>query len=575
MLKQMTGRGSKSLRSDNLRRLRSDIRTYRLPPERLSRQIEEFYISLDTPVSLTCLILYRAREFKQLVEKEIEPANYIDRFRLRDDLAAVSLLRKSKFLNTGIDKRQKALNSFKTSEECCKIVNKRFRNLSEDQLYTGPCVSLLNTMIRKIEFILGDLSADELFDLGSWGPGVSHLVKGKNVSAPRKFREECGITTDAYAAVASSLVAAYPRWFDESKLQSLICTHGNKVITVPKNAKTDRTIAIEPGLNTWFQLAIGKSIRRRLGRVGFDLNSDKKNQLGALKGSIDGSLATVDFSSASDTISRELVREILPPRWYSILDTFRSHNYELDGSCHPYEKFSAMGNGFTFELESLIFVCAALAVCEYNHASTDEVSVFGDDIILPSSCFDLYSQFCTFLGFTVNKQKSFSSGYFRESCGSYFFAGLDVKPIFLKDPVLSILDVYKFANSIRTLAHRRNLGYGCDQRLFGIWSYIVRSAPESLRFRVESRYLTSGFVSNFDEARPSLARDQWCGYLHPGLVVTPVSLEDCSDGMLNTRLWRRSSDQGYGNSFDLRSVVSIRFKKRLYAPQWHDYGPWI
>jgi len=192
-------------------------------------------------------------------------------------------------------------------------------------------------------------------------------------------------------------------------------------------------IAIEPGINLWFQKALGSMIRRRLARFGIDLNDQSRNQSLAYLSSIDGSLATVDFSSASDSISLEVVRELLPPRWFQILDIVRSKvGRKSDGTIVRWNKFSSMGNGFTFELESLIFFAAASAVQEYLHLD-GEISVFGDDVILDVRGYPMFAEYSAFLGFRVNLQKSFSSGGFRESCGSHYFSGVDCKPVFLKE----------------------------------------------------------------------------------------------------------------------------------------------
>lgn len=543
---------------------------FRLPETDLNRSIEEFYIALDTPVSLSCLILFRHGEYRQLVEKEICPIDYIDRFRFRDDYSAISFLRKNKIFKTGLRLDEIAISAFKSSETQCRITNQRFRNLALDPAFTGSNVWLLNATQRKIAWILGSFDGEELFDSGSWGPGVTTLVKGTDVSASRKFRDERGVTKEAYRLLGTLMREAYPSW-DTSLIEYQA---GNRVITVPKNAKTDRTIAIEPGLNSWFQLGIGRMIRRRLGRVGFDLNSDVKNQSSARIGSLTNVLATVDFSAASDTISKELVRELLPPDWFLVLDAIRSPCYELGGQFSVYEKFSAMGNGFTFELESLIFVAAALAVCEYIGADTDPVSIFGDDVIIPSSAYPLYSSFSSFLGFTINPSKSYSDGLFRESCGAYYFDGLDVKPLFLKETVKDAKALYRLVNSIRALAHRRNLNCGCDARLLPVW--------KSLHRRIPKQILCSGPVSagdsaihvNFDEGCPVIAGRQWCGYLHPGFQTIPQTRYDEHSSLLLASLWRSSRENPHGNEVSLRGVTKVRFKPRIFTSQWYNFGPW-
>jgi hypothetical protein len=66
-------------------------------------------------------------------------------------------------------------------------------------------------------------------------------------------------------------------------MSSLELRNSSKVRVVPKNAKTDRTICIEPDLNIFVQLGIGAVIRERLKAYGLDLNTQVK------EGGADGS----------------------------------------------------------------------------------------------------------------------------------------------------------------------------------------------------------------------------------------------------------------------------------------------
>jgi hypothetical protein len=566
---------------------------FRLPRSESIRAIEEYYISLDSAVALSCLILFRHKEHLQLAQKEIQPLHYNCSEAFADDFAAISFLRKAPFLKTGLDLKKVAMETFHASEEACKITNRRFRNLSQDPDYKGPCAMLHEATRRKITSILGSFNFDTSLNLGSWGPGVTTLIRGKDVSASRKFREESGITSSAYRLLVEPCKLAFPGWFTEDFVSRLTLQRGNKVITVPKNSKTDRTIGIEPGINSYFQLGLGRSIRYKLRKAGFDLNSDLMNRQGALTGSLDGSLATVDFSSASDTISREVVRTLLPDDWFFALDSLRSPCYNLDGELIPYAKFSAMGNGFTFELESLIFVSAALAVCEFLHLDTRSVSVFGDDIIIPSEGIALYHDFCKFLGFTVNMKKSFSSTYFRESCGSYFFHGKDVKPIFLKEVISNAKSIYRLANSVRLMSHRRSSYDGCDARFWPVWRYLERRLPPALRAYGPLGSGDASLSVNFDEATPKLARFGWEGFIHPGFIERAVRLVDEHPSHLLAKLRYPSSgldaslklndvliledgvsSTSSGNEIALRAVTRIVFKKSMFVSQWYNLGPW-
>jgi len=552
------------------------LKTFRVPKRVTLQVAEETLSALDCPRSLAAYLLLKYQEFDQLIALECDPRHYNSVEEFRNAYQATRLLSKNNFLKLSVDRKEVALKKFSQMEELCRQTNSRFRDLALDPNFHGANVSLLNAMVQKIARLLGDYTADEFFESANWGPGVSTLIKGEHVSAVNKFQSETGITRDLYALMSSEILSgAYPRW--QEHLQTLegypTLEVGNVIITVPKDAKTDRVIAIEPGLNLWFQKAIGTMIRRRLQRRGIDLNQQIRNQQLAKRASFDDSLATVDFSSASDSISRKVVEAVLPPHWFSLLDTCRSHYGNQGDRPRLWNKFSSMGNGFTFELESLIFWAAAAAVCEHLSVPA-EISVFGDDVVIPRECFDLFSSFTRFLGFEVNMKKSFSSGPFRESCGSYFFDGVDVKPIFIKEMAQDPLRVFRLANSIRRLAKRRNCNYGCDVRLHGAWSLCVDSLPEPLRrFRIDDSLGDGGLISNFDEAAPSRARFDVEGYYVRQVAHVGVTHSVEQVGLLLARL-KSASAQEYGNSYTLRGRTKLIVAWSLVA-RWTDLGPWI
>lgn len=96
------------------------------------------------------------------------------------------------------------------------------------------------------------------------------------------------------------------------------------------------------------------------------------------------------------------------------LDSSRSSMiYGLDGNHHLLSKISPMGNGFTFELMSLILA----SVCRVLDGDS---SVFGDDIIIATDQAERLKELLTEVGLQVNNDKSFTSGPFRESCGGNY-----------------------------------------------------------------------------------------------------------------------------------------------------------
>jgi hypothetical protein len=548
------------------------VKQFRLHSSDNRATIEDFFISLDSPISLSCYMLYVYHEYEQLVNKDVNPDSYLDATSFADDFAAISFLRKNSSLKTGINLKGIALQNFWRCEEQCKESNQEIRlfglglkKLTVDE-YT------LSRIQRKIQMILGDFDIDYVLDHCRWGPGSTLSVTGSETSQALKFDIDCDITRDAYDLFSTTIAAAFPQW---KSIETPKFVVGNKIITVPKNAKTDRTIAIEPGMNSFIQLGIGALIRKRLRIAGYNLNSDAKNIRGAYKGSLYDNIATIDFKAASDTISIKLVELLLPEKWFRILNAARSHYFTLDKVTHRSNKFSTMGNGFTFELESLIFLSIGLALCEVAEIDDSDVSIFGDDLIVPCSIVTQLHEVCTAFGFTINTEKSFSQGPFRESCGSYFFNGVDVKPIFLKKDILYVKDIFRLANAVRIYSHRRAFQLGCDCRYRSAWSRLVHRIPKPIRFMGPISSGDATIHENISESSPQSRKDGWCGYNYTGLPNVVINTTRDTHGLLLARLASRSTEQSYGNDCSLRAKTRIILKKKMFVSQWYNFGPWI
>lgn len=216
-------------------------------------------------------------------------------------------------------------------------------------------------------------------------------------------------------------------------------THG-VVEFVPKNAKTHRSIVKEPSLNTMIQLALGDHMAKRLSMHGIDIRNQEINKSLAKEGSLTGELGTLDLSSASDTISFEIVFELLPWDWAFMLSTCRSEKVLCDGDVIHLEKFSSMGNGYTFPLETLIFWALASSAAEDGFAS-----VYGDDIIVSTHSVERVMRILEVCGFSINRKKSYWKGSFRESCGGDYLSGIDIRPYYHRK-VVTGMELFKMHN---------------------------------------------------------------------------------------------------------------------------------
>lgn len=432
-------------------------------------------LSADTKLPRELLQVHiRAQDISGLfaVASSLDVTAYTSPDLLLQDRLVVELFSKFDFPDSPFNKRERAMLRFHEAEERCREANFR---VSRSLLMSNDVNSVIHTAIREIERVLGEFKLDEMLGFGRFGPGASLCVKGAYTTEYYKYCGTAPSVSPEAVPYAEALFAYDVQWkahlcgvhpFDVrgpfSPLQGTTwksVTNYNKVAFVPKNAKTFRSIAIEPYFNVYFQLGIGAMIRTRLyRRAGINLDSQERNQMLASLGSISGKLATIDFSMASDTISIETVRLLIPPTWFEHLDRLRSKNYVMDkGKPRFYQKFSSMGNGFTFELETLIFYALAVASCDHVGVSAENVSVFGDDVILPVEAYPLYEEVCAYLGFKTNEEKSFASGNFRESCGEDYLGGTNVRPVFCKE-----LDTTQHVASLanRLLALNRAVGSG-------------------------------------------------------------------------------------------------------------------
>jgi len=220
-----------------------------------------------------------------------------------------------------------------------------------------------------------------------------------------------------------------------------------RVITVPKTLKTPRIIAIEPVAMQYVQQGILEAFEKAIDEHDISSNliswkSQLPNQQLAYKGSLDGSLATLDLSEASDRVSNQLVREMFKnfPHLASGVDSCRSRKADVRGhGVQRLAKFASMGSALCFPVESMVFMTIVLLGVEreLNRPITKrdikslfgQVRTYGDDIIVPVRFVRSVINELEAFGLKVNVDKSYWTGKFRESCGKDFYDGYDVSVV--------------------------------------------------------------------------------------------------------------------------------------------------
>lgn len=220
-----------------------------------------------------------------------------------------------------------------------------------------------------------------------------------------------------------------------------------RLIAVPKTKTKPRLISIEPSYNMYIQQGIDSRLREGLSAYpGIDLSSQLPNRNLARLGSIDGSYATIDLSSASDLVSNNLVKHMFSynKSFVSLIQAVRSRAVETpNGDLIPLNKFASMGSATTFPVEVMVFttlILAAICKADRNFSRSFIMNVmkrgifrvYGDDMIIPSQYGRIVVHELESVGLKVNKDKSFFTGPFRESCGGDYMSGIDVTPSYVR-----------------------------------------------------------------------------------------------------------------------------------------------
>lgn len=223
-----------------------------------------------------------------------------------------------------------------------------------------------------------------------------------------------------------------------------------KVVQVPKTLKAPRIIAIEPVCMQYVQQSIRDWLYARIeshaltaGHINF--RDQTVNQRLAMSSSIDGQLATIDLSDASDRVPYSVAMRMYQsnPDLFGAIDACRSRQAKLpDGRTIRLKKFASMGSALCFPVEAMYFytICVVsllrqrkLSVTRANiFLVSRDVYVYGDDIIVPADFANTVLDDLQKYNCKVNTSKTFWTGKFRESCGVDAFDGVDVTPTYIR-----------------------------------------------------------------------------------------------------------------------------------------------
>jgi hypothetical protein len=246
-----------------------------------------------------------------------------------------------------------------------------------------------------------------------------------------------------------------------------------QVILVPKDSRGPRLISCEPVDFQWIQQGLRKAIvklvethPRTTGHVYF--TNQCVNQWAALKGSITGDYATLDLKDASDRVTTSLVHLLFPPHLCEYLDASRSSATVMpDGMVIPLQKYAPMGSALCFPIMATC-IWAILTAGSPDADTRERILVYGDDVIVPTAYAAHAIELLESFGLLVNRDKSCTTGFFRESCGVDAFKGVDVTAVKLK----TVWSSAPSPESYEAWLAYANAFY--DRKCFHVYDYIVQ-----------------------------------------------------------------------------------------------------
>lgn len=448
------------------------------------------------------------------------------------------------------------------------------------------------------------LDPDHLFDLWGFGPGASVGVRGTHAAQKIDQPMVCTSRCEPYV---KRLRGSNPYFAaaDAAGGKGTPIVLGSKMTTVPKNEDSVRTIEIQPSGNMVMQLAAGRYVEGALKSIGLDIrNQQPLNKALAKQGSIDGAICTIDLISASDLQSCDLIRHLWPEDWVTLLFDLRtqyvavplsdselslrlssdplygSSDYDcevIDGVVHEWveqKMLSGMGNGFTFPVMTLTLLALVMAN-RYARVSVRKTyvdwrvtAVFGDDIIVPSHEYDGLTNLLESANLMINHKKSFSKGWFRESCGGDYLNGVDITPVYIRS-LATDNEIYTEINKLQGWMARHNIYHLSALRYLYT---LLRKGPYLVPFWFGDALgvRTTKVGRRFRHLRYIVERKPYKGQYLMMLAVGGY-VEDVGCGPLYTPRPRRvrtctavsTLPKGYVDGVEMASVISLNLQYRI------------
>jgi hypothetical protein len=337
---------------------------------------------------------------------------------------------------------------------------------------------ILDYAAAYVSHVLGPYSDEEHRNLCRFGRRASVGIPARDACEAARWELPISGSSEQIAWFDSemSLIPSVQEYWQKQKEERSRPTYHEvsslKLTLVPKTFKSLRAIMPNTTIGSYMSYGLGEIIRKRLKRKGYDIATlQERHKYLARSASQHGLAVTADLSSASDSITRALVKRIFPPDWFDILDRSRIGSVLLpNGNTIVSETFCTMGIGYTFPLQTLVFLALlkGIETIMFHGLDRRTISVYGDDLIYSSRMHTEVVLHFQRIGFVINLDKTFHEGNFRESCGGDYYHGVDVRPFQPRNGSASVSGkayeaiLYKFVNGLLARWSEYEIGLTLD-----------------------------------------------------------------------------------------------------------------
>lgn len=374
-------------------------------------------LATGTPRAQMVYMLLQAGEYQQIAELTIDPHNYNTAYSFQLDYQVTEFLRKYPDLPVNMEGYDN-IQDYRADS----AVRGFYENLStywskQIDLETSNEEEWYDDVRREISEIVKGFKHIDV--IPRHGPGATLSHRGREATAFHKF--------DGIVSGSKRVIETLGIPVDSSEIDYTDYTVAR---WVPKTALSLRNISFSPSIDMMYQLALNDALAELYEiNVGYSIKANDWKILAtehhktlAIKGSADGSVATIDLKNGSDNVLIYHVDTFFKhePELYWFMNLVRTRRIHVEDRIMNSPVFAPQGAGHCFMVETILFLAVVRSV------SKKYASAYGDDVLCESEAFEEVINRFKRLKFDINTRKTYNSSYFRESCGTDAFNGCSV-----------------------------------------------------------------------------------------------------------------------------------------------------